>query len=49
MAIGSVQIINVQGTDYAIIDEGNGGFTSMTKVYHDAQISAQVALLQVTL
>jgi hypothetical protein len=42
--ISFVEIKTLEGTEtHAIIDRGNGEFTSMTKDYYDAQQAAQVA------
>jgi hypothetical protein len=37
----NVTFITVQEVEYAIIDRGNGEFTSMTKAYYDAQQAEQ--------
>ena len=37
--MATVNVITVNGIDYAIIDDGGGGFTSMTKAEYDAQQS----------
>jgi hypothetical protein len=39
----NVTFITVEGVEYAIIDRGNGEFTSMSKETYDAQQAAQVA------
>jgi len=33
----NVSFIEIDSVEYAIIDKGNGEFTSMTKEYYDAQ------------
>jgi hypothetical protein len=37
----SVELPNGSTETYAIIDRGNGEYTSMTKAYYDAQLAAQ--------
>jgi len=39
-----VTFIDVQGVEHAIIDHGNGEFTSMLKSTYDAQLAAQDTL-----
>ena len=41
----NVTFIEVQGTEYAIIDHGNGEFTSMLKSTYEAQQVAQATLV----
>ena len=38
-----VNIVKIDGNDYAIIDRGNGEFTSMTKATYDEQQAANEA------
>ena len=38
-------ITDEKGVEYAIIDRGNGEFTSMTKETYDAQQAAQATLV----
>jgi hypothetical protein len=40
----NVTFIEVQGTEYAIIDHGNGEFTSMLKITYDEMIANQPTL-----
>ena len=37
----NVTFIEVQGIEHAIIDRGNGEFTSMTKAYYEELQAAQ--------
>jgi hypothetical protein len=34
----NVEIIEIDGVEHAIIDRGNGEFTSMTKAHYEAQL-----------
>ena len=34
----NVTFITVEGVEHAIIDRGNGEFTSMTKAHYEAQL-----------
>ena len=36
-------ITDEQGVEHAIIDRGNGEFTSMTKAHYEAQLAANEA------
>jgi hypothetical protein len=40
----NVTFIDIDGKEHAIIDRGNGEFTSMPKATYDAQIAAQSTL-----
>ena len=40
--INNVTFIEVEGVEHAIIDRGNGEFTSMPKAFYEAQLAAQV-------
>ncbi|CAB4138664.1 hypothetical protein UFOVP334_7 [uncultured Caudovirales phage] len=42
MKMDKVSFIEVDGVEHAIIDHGNGEFTSMTKAHYDAQ-AAEIA------
>jgi len=35
----NVTFIEVEGVEHAIIDRGNGEFTSMTKAHYEAQLA----------
>jgi hypothetical protein len=37
----NVEIIEIEGSEYAVIDRGNGEFTSMLKSTYDEMIAAQ--------
>jgi hypothetical protein len=39
--MNNVTFIEVEGVKHAIIDRGNGEYTSMLKSYYDAQLAAQ--------
>jgi hypothetical protein len=40
----TLESIDGSSVEYAIIDRGNGEFTSMLKSYYDAQLAAQDTL-----
>jgi hypothetical protein len=40
----NVTFIDIDGKEHAIIDRGNGEFTSMPKATYDAQLAAQSTL-----
>ena len=35
--MNKVEFIEIEGVEHAIIDRGNGEFTSMTKAFYDEQ------------
>lgn len=35
----NVTFIEIEGVEHAIIDRGNGEFTSMTKAHYEAQLA----------
>jgi hypothetical protein len=44
--MANLEIIEVEGIEHAIIDHGNGEFTSMTKAHYDEMIAAQEAQIE---
>jgi hypothetical protein len=41
----NVTFIEVEGVEHAIIDRGNGEFTSMTKAHYEAQLANEAEVI----
>jgi hypothetical protein len=41
----NVTFIEVNGVEHAIIDHGNGEFTSMTKAHYEAQLELSTEII----